>query len=108
MVKILVVSLLLTLLFEEGFAFLWGLRGRRELTIIALVNLLTNPVVVLAYHTTTDLFGWPPVLVTAVLETGAVVVEWYFLKACSEQLKRPFLFALLANTFSYGLGLVLF
>ena len=108
MVKILAVSLLLTLIFEEGFAFLWGLRGRRELTIIALVNCLTNPVVVLTYHTTTYLFGWPSVIVTAVLEAGAVVVEWYFLKACSEQLNRPFLFALLANTFSYGLGLVLF
>ena len=108
MLKVLSISLLLTLIFEEIFALLWGLRGKRELTIIALVNILTNPVVVLTYHTTTGLFGWPVIPVTAVLEIGAVLVEWRCLHACSEQLKRPFLFALLANAFSYGLGLVIF
>ncbi|MBR5284389.1 MAG: hypothetical protein IKU27_05025 [Clostridia bacterium] len=108
MLKVLAVSLLLTLILEAAFALLWGLRGKRELTIIALVNILTNPVVVLTYHTTTYLFGWSPVIVTAVLEIGAVLVEWRCLHACSEQLKRPFLFALMANAFSYGLGLVIF
>lgn len=108
MLKILGISLLLTLVFEEAFALLWGLRGKRELTIIALVNILTNPVVVLTYHTCTGLFGWPVVPVTAVLEVGAVLVEWRCLHACSEQLKRPLLFAILANAFSYSLGLVFF
>ncbi len=108
MLKILGISLLLTLIFEEAFALFWGLRGRRELTIIALVNILTNPVVVLAYYTTTYFFGWPAVPVIAVLEISAVLVEWRCLYACSEQLKRPLLFAILANAFSYGLGLVLF
>lgn len=108
MLKVLGISLLLTLIFEEVFALLWGLRGKRELTVIALVNILTNPVVVLTYHTCTGLFGWPAVPVTAVLEIGAVLVEWRCLHACSEQLKRPLLFAILANAFSYGFGLVLF
>ncbi len=108
MLKILGISLLLTLIFEEGFALFWGLRGRRELTIIALVNILTNPMVVLFHHTAVYLFGWPEVPVTAVLELGAVLAEGFWLQACSEQLKQPFLFALLANAFSYGLGLLLF
>ncbi len=35
MLKILAVSLALTLAFEEGFALAWGLRGRRELGLVA-------------------------------------------------------------------------
>lgn len=107
MLRIMAVSLLLTLVFEELFALLWGLRGRRELTIVALVNILTNPVVVLTYHTAVGYFGWSAVLVTAVLEIGAVVVEWLYYRACSEQLEKPFLFALLANAFSYSVGCVI-
>ena len=97
-------SLLLTLIFEALFALFWGLRGWREWAILALVNILTNPAVVLLYHLSTGLLGWNPVWVTAVLECAAVVVEWQCYKSCSYQLKRPFLFALLANVISYGIG----
>ena len=104
----LALSLLLTLVLEEAFALLWGLRGRRELTVVALVNILTNPAVVLLYHLSTGLLGWNPVWVTAILECAAVIVEWRCYKSCSYQLKRPFLFALLANVISYGVGCILF
>lgn len=107
MLKVLAVSLLLTLVFELSVALLWGLRGKRELTVAALVNVLTNPPVVLLYHVCTGLFGWPGLMVTPVLEVGAVVVEWICYRSCSEQLKRPFLFALAANAVSFGLGLVI-
>lgn len=106
MLKILTVSLLLTLLLEEAFALLWGLRGKRELTVVALVNILTNPVVVLGYHTAVGLWRWNALPVTAALELSAVVVEWLYYRACSQRLKKPFLFALLANAFSYGVGCV--
>ena len=38
MLAVLGVSLVLTLVLEEGFALAWGLRGRRELALVALVN----------------------------------------------------------------------
>ena len=104
MLIVLAVSLVLTLVFEEGFALLWGLRGRRELGLVALMNCLTNPPVVLLYHTATGLWHWNAVLVTLILETAAVAVEWRCCRAYSEQVKRPFLFALLINLFSYGAG----
>lgn len=107
MLKILAVSLLLTLIFEEGFALLWGIRGRRELGLVALVNCLTNPPVVLLYYTAAGFWHWNAVLVTAVLEAAAVVVEWRCYRAFSGQVKEPFLFALLANLFSYGIGCVI-
>lgn len=107
MLIILAVSLLLTLIFEEGFALAWGLRGRRELGLVALVNVLTNPPVVLLYYTATGLWHWNAIAVTIVLEAAAVIVEWRCYRAYSEQVKRPFLFALLVNLFSYGVGCVI-
>lgn len=101
------VSLALTLVLELGFALAWGLRGRRELCLAALVNCLTNPPVVLLYHTAVGIWGWPRLAVTAALECAAVLVEWRCYRACSEQLRRPFLFALLVNAFSYGTGCVI-
>lgn len=107
MLMTLALSLLLTLLLEGLFALLWGLRGRREWAALGLVNLLTNPAVVLLYHLSTGLWEMNAVLVTAILECAAVVIEWRCYKGCSEQLKRPFLFALFANAFSYGIGLII-
>lgn len=107
MLTVLAVSLLLTLVFEEGFALLWGLRGRRELGLVALMNCLTNPPVVLLYHTAAGLWRWNAAMVTVVLEGLAVLVEWRCCRAFSEQIKRPFLFALLINLFSYGAGCVI-
>lgn len=104
MLKVFAVPLLLTLALEGAFAWLWGLRSRRELTVVTLVNVLTNPAVVLLYHTCTGYLGWRRWPVTAALECGAVLVEWLCCRACSEQLRRPLLFALLANAVSYGGG----
>ena len=107
MLPILAVSLLLTLVFEEGFALVWGLRGKRELGLVALVNILTNPVVVLLYYTATGPLRWNAIPVTVVLEASAVLAEWRCYRAFSDQVKRPFLFALLINLFSYGAGCVI-
>ncbi len=107
MLTILAVSLALTLVFEVGFALLWGLRGRRELGLAALVNVLTNPPVVLLYYTAVKLWRWSALPATLVLETAAVVVEWRCYRAFSRQIRRPLLFALLANGLSYGAGCVI-
>lgn len=104
MLMILGVSLALTLVFEEGFALAWGLRGKRELGLVALMNCLTNPTVVLLYYTAAGLWHWNALPVTLILEAAAVAVEWRCCRAYSEQVKRPFLFALLINLFSYGAG----
>lgn len=106
MLMTLALSLLLTLLLEGLFGLLWGLRGWREWAVLVLVNVLTNPAVVLLYHLSTGLWGMSAVWVTLILECTAVIVEWRCYKGCSSQLKRPFLFALFANAFSYGIGLI--
>lgn len=104
MLTALAVSLALTLALEELFALAWGLRGRRELALVALANCLTNPPVVLLHATATALWRWPALPVTAALEAAAVLTEWRCYRAFSDQLRRPLLFALAANAFSYGMG----
>lgn len=104
MLTALAVSLILTLLIEEGFALAWGLRGRRELGLTALVNCLTNPPAVLLHYTAVQLWHWDSLPVTAALELGAVLTEWRCYRAFSEQIRHPLLFSLAANVFSYSAG----
>lgn len=106
------ISLLLTLILEGGFALLWSLRtpklcSKRELTLVALVNCLTNPVVVLLANTALAHWHWGALWLIPVLELGAILVEWLCYRACSEALRRPFLFSLCANLFSVLTGFAL-
>ncbi len=96
----LAVSLALTLLIELAFAFVMRVKGR-DLLVVLLANCLTNPPVVLLHH----LLGGT-VLIIAVLEVSAVLVEWGCYRAATD-IKRPLLFSLTANAISYGLGLVI-
>ena len=101
----LAVSLALTLALELGFALLWG-AGRRDLPLVALANVLTNPPVVLG-STLAALFfpaALPPV--TFVLEAGAVLVEGR-LFAERGGIRFPWGFSLCANLFSFSVGLLI-
>jgi len=92
------ISLGLTLLLELPLAVLWGVRRRRDIQLAVLVNVLTNPAVVLLHA-----LGCPALP----LEAAAIAVEGVCYRACGEDIRRPYLLALCANVFSYGLGLVL-
>lgn len=96
-------SLGLTLLFETLFALLFGVR-RRDLLLVVLMNLLTNPVVALLnmyLGVTTPLSRW---LILLPLEAAAVVVEWLLLRRYAEHVPRPFLLALALNLCSFLTG----
>lgn len=91
--------LALTLAFEGVVAFIWGLR-RWNLLLFLLVNVLTNPAAVLLHA----LFpGWA---VTAALELGVIAVEGLCYDRLGYAVRRPWLFSLCANAFSFCLGLV--
>ena len=95
MIARLAVSLALTLVLEGCFGYCWGLRGR-DLYLLLLVNLLTNPVVVL----TNALTG-----LVLPLELGAVAVEGALYRLLGEKVRCPWLFAVCVNTFSYCAGI---
>ena len=101
----LVISLALTLILELSFSMLWGIRDRRDLRLAALVNVLTNPIVVFVYYYVRIRrlplhYGW----VTIAMEAFAVVTEALLYKKYARTLSRPWLFSLSANAFSYAAG----
>ena len=96
----LLLSLGLTEIIECAFALVTGRRGK-ALLLCALVNLVTNPPVVLLSRLLAG--GW---ILIAGLELGAVAAEG-LLYRYSGLFKRPLLFSLAANALSFSLGLLI-
>ena len=92
MLEIFAMSLGLTLAIELPIAYLWGLRGRQLLTVLA-ANLMTNPLAV-ALH----LSGVPQLPI----ELGVVIAEGFAYSRHFE--KSPRLLALVSNALSWGIG----
>ena len=103
----LAISLVLTLVFEAGFFFLAGKRNKKDLVLLVLVNTLTNPLVVLCYWLTILYTQFNAALVLLFLEVFAVVTEGALYKKYGLEFKRPFLFSLAANSFSFAVGMLL-
>ena len=100
-------SLLLTLALETVFFLLAGKRDKKDLLLLMLVNILTNPVVVLSYWLAVLYTEWNTVMIIIPLELFAIVTEGYFYKHYSRGFARPYLFSLAANMFSYWIGVLL-
>lgn len=99
------ISLAMTLVLELAYALLWGVRGRHDLLLTVLVNVLTNPIVVfMVYYVRIRRFSMNTGLVTAGLETFAVVTEALLYRRFSRTIRRPWLFSLSVNAFSYAVG----
>lgn len=105
--SIFLASLGLTLLLEVPFAYAWGLRDRRNLAVAVLVNVLTNPAVVLLNVLISARTGWPWPAVQLPLEALAAAVEAVCYRDCGKDIRHPVLLSLCANGFSYCAGLLL-
>ena len=101
------VSLVLTLVLETGFFLLIGKRNKKDLLLLLLVNLLTNPALVLTYWLAVLYTDWSSVIIIIPLEVLAVLIEGCYYKKYGCDFKRPYLFSLAANIFSYGTGLLM-
>lgn len=100
----LLISLVLTLLLEGGFALLVGFRRGHALKYVAIANILTNPAVVLIHYLVYYILPEYVLLITLLLEIMAVIVEWRYYRHYLKESKHPFLFSLTANLFSYFIG----
>ena len=100
-------SLLFTLLLEWFFAFVWGVRGKRTFCLVTLVNIATNPAAVLSYWLYGIYFGKSLPVAQVCIEIAVITVEALiyrsFAREESVKLKRPVLFAVLANGLSWGI-----
>lgn len=106
-IYILIISLLLTLLFETAFALVAGVRNVKDIVIVLLVNIITNPVVVFSYYTVITYTDFSGVAAKAVLEAAAVATEALLYRRYAYNIKKPLLFSIGANLFSFTMGLII-
>ena len=96
------ISLALTLIFELFYAFVLRIRGKKLIPVL-LVNLLTNPpVVLLALTVVQNIYGRIGMEVAVVLIEG--YIYYCFGRTTDFIIDRPFFKAMLLNAFSYGMG----
>ena len=104
------VSLALTLAIEVTAALVSG-RRRKALLIVALVNVLTNPIVVLTVRAMPTLShlhaGELRVLTAAIMEALAFFVEGLFYRDWKKFFPHPWRFSLIANGLSFLIGLII-
>ncbi len=99
-------SLGLTLVLEGMIALLFRMRGR-DLLLFLLSNMLTNPAVVCLDMVFRSIFPDISVFLWQLpLEGGVVAMEGYLYARRSRSLYAPWLFSAVANSFSYGMGLI--
>ena len=108
LIRSLLISLALTLVIELGAAFLLGVRDKRDYLLLFLVNVVTNPPLVLALDLWLFSRGTPPWYLIGALEAGAVFVEWLLLhRRLAYQRIPPLLLIFLLNIISFLGGLLL-
>ena len=101
------ISLALTIILEAAFFFMSGKRNKKDLLLLVLVNVLTNPVVVLLYWLCAAYTSLSSFMILIPLEVFTVLAEGCYLKKYGRKFKRPYLFSFAANAFSLGSGILL-
>lgn len=107
LLSILGISLFLTIALELCFGCLCRIRDRKDILLLILVNILTNPIVNISYYLVIHNNNWNRFIVVIVLELMAILTEGYYYRSYGRTFSRPFLFALCANLFSFGIGRLL-
>lgn len=109
LLRSLALSLALTLLLELSAAAVFGLRRPKALLLVALVNILTNPIVVLTLNLSLFFTGESPSwLLMAGLEIAAFLTEGFLYRnRLTWKYRDPFLLSLILNTISFFGGLLL-
>lgn len=105
------ISLMLTLAIELAVAFLFGMRMRKDILLVVLVNVFTNPPTVLCnWLCRLYLPDYHRVPVQLAIEAVVIAVEALvycgYAKDERWQIRRPVLFSLTANGCSWLLGLL--
>ena len=100
----LIESLGLTVAIEVGIGCITVKKDRKNLLLIALVNVITNPVVVLSYWLAAAYTDWNLVVVLAALELFAIALEGWYYGKYGRGFGRPYVFSAVANMVSFWVG----
>jgi len=104
----LLISLILTVIMEIGFSLAVRVWNKKDLLLVLLVNVLTNPFVVFTYHAINNYTNMNPNIVKVVLEILVVVVEARYYAKYAIRITHPYIFSISCNAFSFVMGLILF
>lgn len=112
LVRMFGVSLALTIVIECVIAFFFGMRGRKNVLLVVLVNLLTNPPAVLCnWLCSLYLSDYHRIPVQLGIEAAVILTEALIYRAFARdrrwQIERPVLLSLTANGCSWLPGLLL-
>ena len=109
LVRMLLVSLGLTVIIEEIVALIWGLRRAGELLTVLWVNAVTNSLVTqLKYFSNQWIhFSGSDIITIIVLELAVLISEWRLFRKFLPRISHPFLFSLTMNAASYAAGLLM-
>jgi hypothetical protein len=103
-------ALILTVVIEVGIAWLFGLRSKRELLTVLLINVITNPL--LNYLITVNAYFHLVSQTNAFIlcfEVVIVLVEWRLLVWVLQQgIKKMLVLSIVMNAASYLAGLLIF
>lgn len=105
--KMMGISLAATIILELLFALFWGIRNKKDLLLLCLVNLLTNPVVVFIYYISKFYSDLDLIVVVLVLEVLAVLLEGFYYKRYGKMYRDPYYFSFFANVFSFAIGKII-
>ena len=97
-------SLFLTLLLEAVLALILRVRIRKDLLLVALVNILTNPPLVFLHYVAALYLSLAAPFLLLMLEITAVIIEWRCYFHYSEKIPHPFWFSLVLNIVSFCVG----
>ncbi|MDF2905604.1 MAG: hypothetical protein K0R34_925 [Herbinix sp.] len=100
-------SLLLTLILEVCFSLICRIRDKKDIGLLILVNILTNPFVVMSYYLVIHYSNINRIVVVIILELLAILTEGYYYKTYGKTFRHPMIFALGANLFSFCIGQML-
>lgn len=97
--------LIVTEILEIGTSLLLGIRSRRDILTVFLVNTLTNPLAVLLNMAAASFTALPSYAVIAVLEIAAWLTEALIYKKLLDFRKiSPFILSLILNAVSFIIG----
>ena len=103
---IMIRCLLLTIIIELIVALILGVRDKKDILNVILVNIITNPVVVVSQTILYIKFGYNVEMIgIAILEVLVIIVEGLIYKKVLDYKKiNPFLLSLLLNAASFFIG----
>ncbi len=108
--KVMLICLTATIFSEVFLAIILGIRKRKDIFNVILVNILTNPLLVSITVALNFYLGLNARHIgLLVLEIGAFLIEATIYKNVLENKKiNPYLLSLLLNFFSYLVGVIIF